>query len=106
VKLSREEQMARYMVLGTNGLTIPKAPFLARFGVRVDDVFGEVIRRLESWGLVHNTADQVALTLRGMLYLANVGKSFCTERNRVKPHPAGVDLQRGRGDSLIGISSR
>ena len=105
VRLSREEKMARYMVLGTNGLRIPKAPFLEAYGASVDETYGEIIARLEGWGLVEDTADHVQLTPRGKLYLANVGKSFCTAPNRMKPHPAGVDLQKGRGESLIGMSN-
>jgi len=106
VELSPEEQMARYMVLGTNGLVIPKAPFGARFGVALEEVFAEPLARLEGWGLVEQRSDTVALTRKGRLYLANVGKAFCTERNRMKPHPAGVDLQKGTGESLIGIGKR
>jgi oxygen-independent coproporphyrinogen-3 oxidase len=104
IHLSREEQMARYMVLGVNGLRIPKHPFAARFGVSLDEIYGQTIAQLEEWGLVENSVDSLDLTLRGKLYLANVGKSFCTERNRMKPHPAGVDLQKGEGLSLIGVN--
>jgi len=106
VHLSEEEQMARYMVLGTNGLNIPKAPFEERFGTSIDAVFGETLERLEGWGLIEDFPDRVALTTKGRLYLANVGKSFCSERNRMKPHPAGVDLQKGTGQSLVGISKQ
>lgn len=105
VRLSREESMSRYMVLGTNALSIPKAPFAARYGVSMEDAFGDVIARLVDQGLVENRAASLDLTLEGKLYIANVGKSFASERNRFKPHPAGVDLQRGEGLSLIGIQS-
>ncbi|WP_342374386.1 radical SAM family heme chaperone HemW [Myxococcus stipitatus] len=104
VHLSEEEQMARYMVLGTNGLDIPKAPFEQRFGQSIHSVFGETVDKLQGWGLVEDLPGSVSLTRKGRLYLANVGKSFCTERNRMKPHPAGVDLQKGAGQSLIGIN--
>src|SRR5690349_20006042 len=92
------------MVLGVNGLRIPKHPFAERFDVSLDEIYGETIAQLEEWGLVENSVDSLDLTLRGKLYLANVGKSFCTERNRMKPHPAGVDLQKGEGLSLIGVN--
>jgi oxygen-independent coproporphyrinogen-3 oxidase len=105
VRLSQEESMSRYMVLGTNALSIPKRPFFNRFGMTVDDVFGDTIVRLADLGLVENRPDSIDLTLDGKLYLANVGKSFASERNRMKPHPAGVDLQRGEGLSLSGIES-
>jgi oxygen-independent coproporphyrinogen-3 oxidase len=103
VELSLEEKMARYMVLGTNGLHLPRRPFQDAYRTAMDDVYGEVLQRLAGWGLIEDTGDGVRLTYKGRLYLANVGKSFCTERNRMKPHPAGVDLQKGEGASLIGI---
>jgi oxygen-independent coproporphyrinogen-3 oxidase len=104
-KLSLEEQMARYMVLGVNGLRIPKKPFLERFGLSVDEVFGENIKLQEDRGLITNSPESLDLTLKGKLYISNVGKSFCTERNRMKPHPAGVDLQKGTGESLVGLTA-
>jgi oxygen-independent coproporphyrinogen-3 oxidase len=103
VRLSHEERMSRYMILGTNALSIPKEPFLRIFGISMDDVFGTTISRLADFGLVEDNANSMDLTLLGKLYLANVGKSFATEQNRLKPHPAGVDLQRGDGLSLAGI---
>jgi oxygen-independent coproporphyrinogen-3 oxidase len=105
VRLSQEESMSRYMVLGTNALSIPKQPFSDRYGMTVEDVFGEIIDKLVDFGLVRDSQDSIDLTMNGKLYLANVGKSFASERNRMKPHPAGVDLQRGEGLSLGGIES-
>ena len=103
VRLPLEERMARYMVLGTNALRIPKAPFEQRFGVPMSDVYKQKITELARWGLVEDSGDELSLTLRGKLYLANVGKSFCTEPNRMMPHPAGVYLQKGEGLSLRGL---
>jgi oxygen-independent coproporphyrinogen-3 oxidase len=103
VHLSLDERMARYMVLGVNGQTIPKKPFEEWFGTSVDQAFGKTIEQLVGWGLVENHPDSLNLTRKGQLYIANVGKSFATERNRMKPHPAGVDLQKGAGQSLIGV---
>jgi oxygen-independent coproporphyrinogen III oxidase len=105
IRLSREESMSRYMVLGTNGLSIPKAPFASRFGVTMEEVFGDEIAKLVGHGLVVDNPQSLDLTLEGKLYIANVGKSFASERNRHKPHPAGVDLQRGEGLSLLGIEA-
>jgi hypothetical protein len=53
--------------------------------------------------LIEDHPDRIELTLEGKLYISNVGKMFSTERNRYKPHPAGVDLQKGAGLSLLGI---
>jgi oxygen-independent coproporphyrinogen-3 oxidase len=104
VSLPRDEQMARYMVLGVNGLRIPKQPFEQRFGVTIDAVYGSTLEQLQGWGLIENSPASVDLTAKGKLYIANVGKAFVTEANRMKPHPAGVDLQKGAGESLVGIT--
>lgn len=106
VELTREEQMARYMVLGTNAQAIPVRPFAERFGCSVSDVYSPVLEQLLEWGLIDVTPESISLTDKGKLYQANVGKSFATERNRFKPHPAGVDLQKGGGLSLIGIEQQ
>lgn len=103
IQLPREERMARYMVLGTNAPPIPKEPFAKRFGVTVEQVYGPEIAQLVEWGLIEDHPDRIDLTLRGKLYISNVGKMFSSERNKRKPHPAGVDLQKGAGMSLLGI---
>ena len=103
IQLPREERLARYLVLGTNATPIPKQPFAERFKVTVDEAFGEEIAQLVEWGLIENHPDRIDLTLKGKLYISNVGKMFSSERNRRKPHPAGVDLQKGAGMSLLGL---
>ena len=103
IHLPLEEKMARYMVLGANGQRIPKAPFEKTFGVSIDEVYPEEVAQLVEWGLVENLPDRIELTLQGQLYISNVGKMFSSDRNKRKPHPAGVDLQKGEGLSLLGV---
>lgn len=102
-RLTLEEETSRYLVLGVNFLHVPRAPFRARFGADLADVYGDTIERLLSWDLVALDDDALRLTDRGRIYVANVSKSFFTEENRGKPHVVGVELQRGEGLSLTGL---
>jgi oxygen-independent coproporphyrinogen-3 oxidase len=105
-RLTREEAMSRYMVLGVNFLRVPLAPFRERFGVDLVHVYGRQIEKLASWGLVEVSDAEMALTEKGKLYLANVSKTFFTDENRGMPHVVGVELQKGEGLSLKGIAQR
>jgi oxygen-independent coproporphyrinogen-3 oxidase len=102
-KLSPEEEMSRYMVLGTNYLSVPRTPFKKRFGVDITQVYGKELQQLESWGLIRLDEQAMVLTGKGKTYLANVSKTFFTDENRGMPHVIGVELQKGEGLSLVGI---
>jgi oxygen-independent coproporphyrinogen-3 oxidase len=102
-RLSREDEMSRYMVLGVNFLRIPRAPFRERFGVDMLQAYGEELQKLKSWGLIDLNEEEMALTEKGRIYLANVSKMFFTKENRGMPHIIGVELQKGEGLSLIGL---
>lgn len=102
-KLSPEEEMSRYMVLGVNYLRIPRAPFRERFGLDITQVYGEQLGKLESWGLIELNEEEMILTDKGKIYLANVSKMFFTRENLGMPHIIGVELQKGEGVSLVGL---
>ena len=102
-RLSREEEMSRYMVLGVNFLKVQKRPFQERFGVHLEEIYGDALRKLEKWKLITVNDEEVILTEKGRIYLANVSKSFFTEENKGKPHIIGVELQKGEGLSLVGL---
>ena len=102
-KLSNEEEMSRYMVLGVNFLRIPRAPFLERFGVDVTEIYDEEFRKLQSWDLIQIDENDITLTNKGKIFLANVSKMFFTENNKGMPHIIGVELQQEEGLSLKGL---
>ncbi|MBQ7780802.1 MAG: oxygen-independent coproporphyrinogen III oxidase [Lachnospiraceae bacterium] len=65
--LSVEEQMEEFMFLGlrmTNGIS--KEEFRKTFGVSVEDIFGEIIRKNIKEELLQQKADRIALTKRGL----------------------------------------
>lgn len=103
-KLTPEEEMSRYLVLGVNFLRVPLAPFRERFGVDLTQIYGQAISKLKSWGLIQIDDREMALTDKGKKYLANVSKMFFTDESRGKPHVIGVELQKGEGLSLIGLN--
>lgn len=65
--LSMTEQMEEFMFLGLRMVQgVSKAEFIACFGVTVESVFGEVIRKNIKEGLLTETEGRVALTKKGM----------------------------------------
>ena len=102
-KLSRTEEMSRYMVLGVNFLRVPRAPFRERFDADIFQIYSEELQKLQSWGLIELTEEEMILTEKGRVYLANVSKMFFTDENRGMPHIIGVELQKGEGLSLVGL---
>ncbi|MGI6117752.1 MAG: radical SAM family heme chaperone HemW [Bilifractor sp.] len=70
--LSENDRRAEFVILGlrmTEG--VRKSAFAEKFGTGIEDVFGEVIRRHVSDGLLAEEGDRIFLTRRG-LSLANV----------------------------------
>ena len=92
-RLTREDELSRYAVMGIKHLTLPKAPFAATYGVAFDDAFGATVARLERHGLVVDSADAVRATRHGVLYLDNVCKAFYDADNYRVPQPYKIALQ-------------
>ncbi len=102
-RLSRSEELSRYMVLGLKFLEVAKEAFLLKFGLEMDVVFGDQIALLEEWGLVESNAQKVWMTSKGKHYATNVLKAFYTPENWRKPQPIGVELLAGKGASMASI---
>jgi oxygen-independent coproporphyrinogen-3 oxidase len=94
-KLTREDEISRALVLGTKFLHVGKKEFKEQFGVEMDDVFGDIILRLENWGLITNNQDAIDITPKGMIYMSNVNKAFYGAEHKGKPQPIAVKLQQG-----------
>jgi len=65
--LSKSERMEEFMFLGlrkTRGVS--KVKFFVKFGVTVDDVYYNVLRKLESQGLINMCNDRIWLTDYGI----------------------------------------
>jgi oxygen-independent coproporphyrinogen-3 oxidase len=76
-RLGREQMITETIMLGlrtTDG--IDAARFAERFGVTVEKLFGDVIRRLEADGWLSTGNNRLVLTDRGMLFLDTVTAEF------------------------------
>jgi oxygen-independent coproporphyrinogen-3 oxidase len=67
IKLSARDQLVREFVLQLKLGEVPVAPFRARFGVDLTEVFAQPLRALAAEGWLTCTADAVQLTRPGLL---------------------------------------
>lgn len=66
--LTPEEQAREALVLGLRRRDgVDRAAFQQRFGVAVDQLAGEALRRFATWGLLHDDGQSVRLTRDGLL---------------------------------------
>lgn len=76
------EAMSRYFVLGVKFFRVPRGPFISRFGLEPEQVFGDVLTRLVDTGLLIREGDDYLLTRSGRHYVNNVCKEFYVGANR------------------------
>jgi oxygen-independent coproporphyrinogen-3 oxidase len=93
-RLTVEDEMHRYLVLGIYFVTVSKGKFKERFGVELDAVFGRTIERLVKLGWLTNEAEAIRLTEEGKIYISNVSNAFYAGRDRDKAPPIPVVLQQ------------
>jgi oxygen-independent coproporphyrinogen III oxidase len=74
--LSALDAMARYFVLGVKFFTVPRGPFIERFGLEPEQVFGEILDELVADEMLKIGDDSYMLTRRGRHYVNNVAKRF------------------------------
>ncbi len=86
-KATIDDQMSRYMVLGTRCFYIPDAPFKSYFGISLFDVYGQEIRLLQSQGLVYPEEEGIRVTENGRYYVDNISKTFYSPANRCRLQP-------------------
>jgi oxygen-independent coproporphyrinogen-3 oxidase len=85
--INRQEEMARFMVLGLKYLSVDKAAFSDQFGITLDGYFGPQLTQLEDWGLIEQDTKRVWITPKGETYLGNICKTFYTQEQMGKPQP-------------------
>ena len=70
-KLSRADKMSEFMMLGLRmAQGVSKNEFFKRFGVSLDDQFGDIVKKYEACGLLLTDGDRVAFTEQGV-YVSN-----------------------------------
>jgi oxygen-independent coproporphyrinogen-3 oxidase len=77
-KLSWEQQIAKSVVLGIKVLPngIDKQSFHKRFGIPVEDIYSDIIERLEETGLIESNSHYLRLTEKGLLFADEVCIEF------------------------------
>jgi oxygen-independent coproporphyrinogen-3 oxidase len=80
--LTTLDAMARYFVLGVKFFNVPRGPFVERFGLEPEQVFGEILSELAEAGMLDVRDDAYALTRRGRHYVNNVAKRFYVGSSR------------------------
>jgi oxygen-independent coproporphyrinogen III oxidase len=75
-QVTRYEEMSRYFVLGLKMVRVPRAPFVALFGLAPEDVFGSVLEGLIEDGALVREGDDYVVTPLGRYYINNVCKEF------------------------------
>ncbi|WP_407375520.1 coproporphyrinogen-III oxidase family protein [Methanobrevibacter sp.] len=86
-KSTIDDQMSRYMVLGSRCFYIPDSPFKSYFGISLFDVFGQEIRLLNQQGLINIEEDSINVTDEGRYYVDNISKTFYSFANRCRLQP-------------------
>lgn len=86
-KATIDDQMSRYMVLGTRCFVISGKPFKEYFGINMFDVYGQEIRLLKNQGLVEVQGDSLVVTHEGKYYIDNISKTFYSPANRCRMQP-------------------
>ncbi|MGA9173478.1 MAG: radical SAM family heme chaperone HemW [Thermoactinomyces sp.] len=76
-RVGREEEIENFMILGLRFLSgVSRSRFFERYGFRIEDVFGTVLRRLFEQKLLTQQGDRIALTEQGLLFGNEVFASF------------------------------
>ena len=91
--LTKEDAMSRFMVFGIYCLEVQKDQFKKTFGVEMEKVFGDIIEKLEAYGLINNTKEKISLTDKGMFYLYNVSSAFYQEEYKYYPEEIKDQVQ-------------
>ncbi len=80
--MSKEEKVARFLVMGTKFIKLLRKDFSDRFGVDMKQVFKDEIKQLEEWGLIEMKEDALEVTYpKGWYYIDNISKQFYTPAN-------------------------
>jgi len=104
-KLSKRDEMSRFMVLGVKFLTVSKEAFRENFGVSVETVFQETLDKLKAWRLIKNTEKYIIITDKGQKYISNICKAFYSANDWGILQPNGIELQNNQGDFVKQFSN-
>ncbi|MDX6601688.1 MAG: hypothetical protein QOF13_890 [Solirubrobacterales bacterium] len=84
-RLTRQQEMRRVMIRGLKMCEVYKEEFETRFGLGMDQVYGDELGELVDAGLLRNEEDRISLTRQGQLYSTNVFERFYVEEDLSQP---------------------
>ncbi|KAA0003643.1 MAG: radical SAM family heme chaperone HemW [Thermoplasmata archaeon] len=83
VRLSKEDEMRRYMIRGLGLLKVDKREFKNLFGEYPEYIFPDIFEQLIKKGLILVSENEIKLTEIGKIWGYNVCASFCSKFGRV-----------------------
>jgi oxygen-independent coproporphyrinogen III oxidase len=83
-KLTKEERLARAMVLGIKSGDVNIDEMEKRFGITIIKKYGMLLKKLESLGLLQKEKGAIRLSEKGMLFADEVAVQFITKNMRNK----------------------
>lgn len=89
-RMTLDDALTRYPVLGARCFTIPGRPFRDAFGESLTGYFEEEVTLLEHQGLVQVRGDDLIVTRKGKYYIDNISKTFYSVPNRGRSQPWGL----------------
>ncbi len=75
-KLSKEQEMRRYMFKKSIYFEFSKVDFKNRFGLEIEDIFKKEIKHLRKKRFIRINKNNISVTEKGKLYIYNVSKAF------------------------------
>lgn len=105
-RLTKEDLMAKYMVLGIRGLEIDKVKFKEIFDVDSDSYFSEPLKELLHRRWVENKKDKYTVTRDALWYTENASKLLYDETNKQEKQPGDRNLAGVLSQRLVNYALR
>lgn len=100
-KITKEEIMAKYMVLGCRCMNIDKKKFKSLFNVKIDDYFAVELEELLNFNWIRDNGDEYVITESGAYYINNIAKKFYTEPNIGEKQPKHKNIHNYISDNFF-----
>jgi oxygen-independent coproporphyrinogen-3 oxidase len=102
-RITPDELMRKYFVLGIKCLEVDTARFEEIFGLPHDLLFHEPVRKLQRLGMVVHDGNFLRLTRKGKIYVDYVCKQFYSHRNQGRLQPDGLSFASMRIGGLHNV---
>jgi oxygen-independent coproporphyrinogen III oxidase len=92
IKLTKEERLARAMVLGIKSGDVNVKEIETRFKINIMKKYDPLLKKIKHLGLIENKNGSICLSERGMLFADEVAVQFATKniRNKLAEEPSAA----------------